>query len=176
MKMLAIDGVDPSKENISKGTYPACVPVVCARLMSNDDPYVQFLIDFILSDDGQELVEKTGYVPLSNHHVDFIIENKIEERVPLVYTADNWILNIYSEKDIEDGADFELLNPDRYYKGRISDHRNDKDGSASFSLDENDGLFVVYFDHEEGKIIFRKVEEAESGLFLPDEETVFVLY
>ena len=64
VKILAIDGVYPNTESIADGSYPLVVNLVCSKLESNDDPYVQEVLDFILSDDGQELVEKTGYAPL----------------------------------------------------------------------------------------------------------------
>lgn len=64
VKMLAVDGVYPSVETIKDGSYPLAVNVVCSKLESNDNPQVQKVIDFILSEDGQELVEKTGYAPL----------------------------------------------------------------------------------------------------------------
>lgn len=65
IKMLAVDGVYPSVESIEDGSYPLVVKVVCAKLASNDKPQVQELIDFILSEDGQELLKKTGYAPLN---------------------------------------------------------------------------------------------------------------
>ena len=64
VKILAVDGVYPTVETIKDGSYPLVVNVVCSKLESNDDPYVQEVIDFILSEDGQELLEKTGYAPL----------------------------------------------------------------------------------------------------------------
>lgn len=64
VKMLSVDGVYPSVENIKNGTYPATVNLVCTKLESNDNPYVQQVIDFLLSEQGQEIIEKTGYGPL----------------------------------------------------------------------------------------------------------------
>ena len=64
VKMLAVDGVYPSIESIEDGSYPLVVQVVCSKLASNDKPEVQAVIDFVLSDDGQELLRKTGYAPL----------------------------------------------------------------------------------------------------------------
>ncbi len=69
VKILKIDGVEPSDENIRNGKYPAVVSLVCGYLASNDDPYVQKMLEFLLSDDGQYLIEKTGYVPLADRNV-----------------------------------------------------------------------------------------------------------
>lgn len=61
VKMLSVDGVYPSMENIENGTYPL-VTEVCLITRKNDpNPYVQKMIEFILSKEGQELVKKTGY-------------------------------------------------------------------------------------------------------------------
>lgn len=79
VKMLAIDGVYPSVENIKNGTYPATVGLMCCKLASNDDPYVQQVVDFLLSDYGQELVEKTGYGPLPRDDSGNVISEPIIE-------------------------------------------------------------------------------------------------
>ena len=63
VKMLSIDGVYPSTENIENGTYPLTVDLVCAKLKSNNNPNVQKVIDFLLSEDGKEIIRKTGYAP-----------------------------------------------------------------------------------------------------------------
>lgn len=77
VKMLAIDGVYPSVENIKNGSYPATVSLVCARLVSNDKPEVGQVIDFLLSEDGQYIIEKTGYGPLGDSGSEPIIENEL---------------------------------------------------------------------------------------------------
>ena len=69
VKMLSVDGVYPSVENIKNGTYPIIVNLVCAKLESNDDPYVNEVVNFLLSPQGQELIEKTGYGPLTNDEI-----------------------------------------------------------------------------------------------------------
>jgi phosphate transport system substrate-binding protein len=60
-KLLAIDGIAPSDENIRNGTYPFTVNVY-AVTAGTSNQHVQDLIDWMLSPQGQELVEKTGYV------------------------------------------------------------------------------------------------------------------
>ncbi len=63
--MLSIDGVYPSVENIANGSYPILAELVCSRLADNDKENVDRMIEFMLSDDGQEIVERTGYGRLS---------------------------------------------------------------------------------------------------------------
>ena len=64
IKLLSIDGVAPTVENIRNGTYPL---VATAYMVTKDSPRpanVQKIIDFMLSPEGQRLVEETGYVPV----------------------------------------------------------------------------------------------------------------
>ncbi|TQR21431.1 PstS family phosphate ABC transporter substrate-binding protein [Psychrobacillus vulpis] len=63
IKLLEIDGVEPTKGTIRSGSYPISSEfyIVTAE---TDNPNVEKFIEWILSYQGQELVEKTGYVPL----------------------------------------------------------------------------------------------------------------
>lgn len=61
IKYLAIDDVKPTQETIINNTYPFTVPVYAVTLKSNQDENVLKLIDWILSEEGQSLVFKTGY-------------------------------------------------------------------------------------------------------------------
>lgn len=62
IKMIAIDGVAPTVENIKNGTYPVVAPVYAVTWAGNDNPNVQRLVDWILSEEGQYIIEETGYV------------------------------------------------------------------------------------------------------------------
>ncbi len=64
IKLLAIDGIAPTVENISGGTYPLAGQFYAVHLASNDNPEIAPFLEWILSAQGQELIEKTGYVPL----------------------------------------------------------------------------------------------------------------
>lgn len=61
VKMLSIDGVYPSLENIENGTYPLTSNVCVTTRKDEQNPNVQKMIDFVLSEDGQEIIRKTGY-------------------------------------------------------------------------------------------------------------------
>ena len=65
IKMIAIDGVAPTVENIKNGTYPVVAPVYAVTWAGNDNPNVKKLLDWILSDEGQYIIEETGYVGLN---------------------------------------------------------------------------------------------------------------
>ena len=69
IKLLSIDGVAPTDENIRSGAYPfgKKMYMVTGRTPGSDDPRrgnVRKFMDYILSPEGQKLVEDTGYVPL----------------------------------------------------------------------------------------------------------------
>jgi phosphate transport system substrate-binding protein len=63
LKLLAIDDVAPTLENVRNGSYPLTVEgyMVSARPLSAN---TQKLADWFLSDEGQRFVEKAGYVPI----------------------------------------------------------------------------------------------------------------
>lgn len=64
VKLLKVDGVAPTLENIKNGTYPLTVPLVIVTNANTQNPNVASVLDFLLSPQGQELVEKTGYAGL----------------------------------------------------------------------------------------------------------------
>ena len=61
IKLLSVDSFAPSVENIRNGTYPITVDIF-AVTTGNSNPHVTELLDWMLSPEGQELIEKTGYV------------------------------------------------------------------------------------------------------------------
>ncbi|MBQ8963307.1 MAG: WG repeat-containing protein [Clostridia bacterium] len=63
VKLLAVDGVEPTEANIRNGSYPITSTVYAIRLKGNDNPNVVALLDWIKSPQGMELVEKSGYTP-----------------------------------------------------------------------------------------------------------------
>lgn len=65
VKMIAVDGVYPSQENIRNGTYPATQCFYAVYRVNNQNKNIPLLIQWILSAEGQSIVEKTGYVPVN---------------------------------------------------------------------------------------------------------------
>lgn len=63
VKLLSVDGVEPSAENIRNGTYPFTVDVFIVTT-GEPTPSVRKLMDWMLSKQGQKMIEDTGYVPL----------------------------------------------------------------------------------------------------------------
>lgn len=62
VKMLSLNGVYPSAENIRNGTYPIIAQFYAIYRADNENENIPILIDWILSDEGQTLIEKSGYV------------------------------------------------------------------------------------------------------------------
>ena len=69
IKLLALNGVAPTKETIRSGEYPISSNfyAVTASPMGQPapeetNPELRAFLDWILSDQGQEIIEKTGYV------------------------------------------------------------------------------------------------------------------
>lgn len=64
IKHLEIEGVYPDKESIRNDSYPIASEFY-AVTAGSDNPHIDDFIEWILSDEGQELVEKSGYVPVN---------------------------------------------------------------------------------------------------------------
>lgn len=65
-KLLAVDGVFPTDENIANGSYPFVETIYAVRLKGNDNPNVLALLEWIQSAQGAELIEKTGYAAIAH--------------------------------------------------------------------------------------------------------------
>jgi phosphate transport system substrate-binding protein len=62
VKMLALDGVYPDKENIKSGDYPIINEIYAVYRADNKNPNVKAMVEWMLSEEGQYIVETTGYV------------------------------------------------------------------------------------------------------------------
>ena len=61
VKILKIDGIEPNIENIREEKYPITGALYAVTYNDNNNENVQKLLDWILSKEGQEIIEKTGY-------------------------------------------------------------------------------------------------------------------
>jgi phosphate transport system substrate-binding protein len=64
VKILKINGVYPDLETIKNGTYPMASSFFAITLTDNEKPNVVKFLDWMVSEQGQYLVEKTGYSPI----------------------------------------------------------------------------------------------------------------
>ena len=63
IKILSLEGVSATEENIANGTYPVCGNLY-AVTRSDATKEAQELVEWICSEQGQELIKKTGYTTL----------------------------------------------------------------------------------------------------------------
>lgn len=64
VKMLSVNGVEPNIENIASGAYPVTSSIYAVYRKGEANENVYKAVDFMLSKEGQEIVEKSGYVPV----------------------------------------------------------------------------------------------------------------
>ena len=64
VKMLAVDGVYPNAENIRNGSYPISTYFYVVYRKDETNPNVKKLVDWLLTQEGQTMIEACGYVGL----------------------------------------------------------------------------------------------------------------
>lgn len=64
VSLLALDGVEPTEENIANGTYPIIEPIYAVSRKGETNPNVQAVLDWLRSVQGKELIRRSGYVPV----------------------------------------------------------------------------------------------------------------
>lgn len=65
VKMLKVDGVYPTPENITNKSYPFCTAYYAVfRKKEEIDSPVRKIVDYIRSEQGQQLMEMAGYVKI----------------------------------------------------------------------------------------------------------------
>ncbi|MBO7392014.1 MAG: hypothetical protein J6U77_05900, partial [Verrucomicrobia bacterium] len=70
IKFLKVDGVAPTPENIASRRYPMTGEVL-AITSQQSSPECARLIEWILGPQGQELVRKTGYIPINKQEKNY---------------------------------------------------------------------------------------------------------
>ena len=61
IKIIAIDGVYPTKENVTNGTYPVVTPFYAVTYEEQTNENVNKLVEWILGPEGQKIIDETGY-------------------------------------------------------------------------------------------------------------------
>jgi phosphate transport system substrate-binding protein len=63
--VLTVEGVAPTTENISSGEYKIARPLL---IFTKEEPqgHLKFFIDYLLSEDGRQVVEEMGFIPAAN--------------------------------------------------------------------------------------------------------------
>ena len=177
VKILAVDGIYPTAENIKNGTYPATVSLVAATLASNDKPYVKKMLEFMLSDDGQEIIEQTGYAGLTDRNVTSTVENELtlKENV-FVNEEDGAQFKVYGDVETGNILRFELIYHDSTYKGQINTMYNDGDAVKNeYWIYENGSDFEtdIVYDPDLKTITFVKTVYNPKERDIPPDGYVF---
>ncbi|MBR1862224.1 MAG: substrate-binding domain-containing protein [Lachnospiraceae bacterium] len=71
VKMLALDGIYPDEESIRNGTYPLTAQFYAVYRKDNAGPEVKQVVEWLLSKEGQTMIEECGYVGLIDREYDF---------------------------------------------------------------------------------------------------------
>ena len=66
VKVLSIDGVEATVENIENGSYKVCRPFNIAVKENVENKAVQDFMAYILSEEGQNIVVEAGYIPVQD--------------------------------------------------------------------------------------------------------------
>ncbi|MFE8698731.1 substrate-binding domain-containing protein [Cytobacillus sp. FJAT-53684] len=66
IKLLAIDGIEPSPENISSSTYPFTASLYAITLKDSSKPTIKPFLEWMTGPEGQKIVEDIGYIKLAN--------------------------------------------------------------------------------------------------------------
>ena len=64
IKLLSVNGIEPTEENIRNGSYPIIYQFYAVYRKDNQNENVQRLVDFMLSEDGQKIIDENGYTPI----------------------------------------------------------------------------------------------------------------
>ena len=62
---MAIDGVEPSEENIRNGTYPLITTLYAVTRKGETNPNVKVFLEWMTTPEAQTLLEQSGYVGLA---------------------------------------------------------------------------------------------------------------
>lgn len=90
IKMLSVNGVAPTAENIRNGQYPIVTPIYAVTYDENNNENVDKLLDWILSEEGQYIIEETGYVGITTDYSRYPLKvagctNLTEEEGMMLY-------------------------------------------------------------------------------------------
>lgn len=66
IKLLSLNGIEPSAENIAAGTYPYVVNLYAISVKDNPKTTIQPMLEWMQGPQGQKLVEEVGYIPLES--------------------------------------------------------------------------------------------------------------
>lgn len=66
IKVLAIDGVSPTPENLRNGTYPLTITYYGVIRAEDEDNVGGRFLDWMVSEEGQRCIDQAGYVTVKD--------------------------------------------------------------------------------------------------------------
>lgn len=66
VKTISVNGIEPTRENIANKSYPITVDFYAVYRKDNENENIHKVIEFILSEEGQYIINQTGYVGLNS--------------------------------------------------------------------------------------------------------------
>ena len=89
VKLLSVDGVAPSDENIRSGSYPFIIDYcVVIRKDTPEGSPARMLFDFLQTQEGQQLVADTGFVSVES--IGEEPEEASQEEAPFTFSSARW--------------------------------------------------------------------------------------
>lgn len=67
VKLISVDGVYPDEDSIRDGSYPIVTQFYAVYREDNENENVPRLVEWLLSEEGQRLVEESGYVSVRDN-------------------------------------------------------------------------------------------------------------
>lgn len=64
VKILKIDGIEPTVETVADGSYPVAGGIYAIYRKGDTNGNIYKVVDFMLSPEGQKIVEESGYIPV----------------------------------------------------------------------------------------------------------------
>jgi phosphate transport system substrate-binding protein len=65
IKLLSVNGIFPSRETVQNESYPSYENFYAIYIDTDEkNENIEPFLNWILSEQGQELVQRTGYIPL----------------------------------------------------------------------------------------------------------------
>lgn len=140
-KLIAVDGVHPTNENIASGDYPIVTPYYAVyRADAALHSFPRAMVELLLSEKGQDIAEKAGYVKLGV--------------IPDLPEPGDYIRNVSKEFMIKDVLEkFRVYRPDHststfrnYTYNILTNLFNEKASSLRRDVSAIDGLMNGDFD------------------------------
>ncbi|MBC2708474.1 MAG: phosphate ABC transporter substrate-binding protein PstS family protein [ANME-2 cluster archaeon] len=126
VKAVSLDGIEPTIENVQSGDYAISRTLLMITNGAPDDDEQAFL-DFVLSDDGQQIVEDENFIPVlpKNGNIDGVSDINMDDVIYLAkyyYGTDLFpdYGTIYADGDINCDGDINMddaIYLAKYYYG-----------------------------------------------------------